>query len=398
MTNDVPSASTFVARLRSLREELAAIEPERFETSACTEQVEELAALEKSCSAAAIRVARHASSCGAHRAQGFVSPQDWVAKVTGTTSSAAREALRTVGEVERLPDTRDALASGDVSMSQAAEIVRTEAEVPGSEQELLDVARGGTLGALRTQARKRRVEAIPQEELDARRHAARELTHHRDELGMVCGSFRLHPLVGVPFVTRLERETNRRWREMRRVGGDESREALAADALAEMLAAPAPTAAGSKGGRTRRSSVNADVVIVQSIEVARRGHAHPGELCHIVGGGPVAPSAVEDLIASGAFVKAVLHDGEQVTHVAHYGRHLTAEMRTAIGLGPPPDFDGLCCSEDGCERRLGLEIDHVDPVANGSPTSLENLDPKCWAHHDAKTRRDRTAGKLRRGP
>jgi hypothetical protein len=62
------------------------------------------------------------------------------------------------------------------------------------------------------------------------------------------------------------------------------------------------------------------VVIVQAAEVARRGHAHPGELCHVVGGGPVAPSVVEALIGAGAFVKAVLHDGERVTDVAHYGR------------------------------------------------------------------------------
>jgi hypothetical protein len=140
------------------------------------------------------------------------------------------------------------------------------------------------------------------------------------------------------------------------------------------------------------------VVIVQSAEAARRGHVHPGEVCHVVGGGPVAPSEVEELIAAGAFVKAVLHDGKQVTHVAHLGRHPTAEIRTALGLGPPPDFDGLHCSEDGCERRLGLQIDHLDPVAHGGPTSLENLDPKCWLHHDAKTRRDRTAGLLQHGP
>jgi hypothetical protein len=150
--------------------------------------------------------------------------------------------------------------------------------------------------------------------------------------------------------------------------------------------------------RTRRPSTNADIVIVQSAEVARRGHAHRGELCHIVGGSPVAPSAVEDLIAAGAFVKAVLHDGTQVTHVAHYGRHLTAEMRTARGIGPPPEFDGRRCSEPGCERRLGLETDHLDPVANGGATSLENLADKCWQHHQDKTRRDRAAGRLRGGP
>ncbi|MFI5047334.1 MAG: HNH endonuclease signature motif containing protein [Acidimicrobiia bacterium] len=388
-----------------MRDEVAALEPERFSSEAGVQLVEELAALEKSCAAAAVRVARHASAYGAHRDQGFADANDWVASVVGTTSSAARDALRTVADVEQCPDTRDALSIGSVSLAQAAEIVRTEAEVPGSEHELLQLARTSSLGAVRTRARKRRVEAIDVEKLDARQHAARELTHHRDELGMVCGSFRLHPLVGIPFVNRLERATDRRWREAKRVGRADTREALAADAFAEMIAAPvsAPSGTltasdGAKRGRTRRPSANADVVIVQSAEVARRGHAHRGELCHIVGGGPVTPAAVEDLIAAGAFVNALLHDGKQVTHVVHYGRHLTAEMRTARGIGPPPEFDGRRCSEDGCERRLGLETDHLDPLANGGATSLENLGDKCRQHHQEKTKCDRASGRLRSGP
>ena len=176
-----------------------------------------------------------------------------------------------------------------------------------------------------------------------------------------------------------------------------SRDALAADVFAEMVAEK--QVAPEKGvKRTRRSGVSADVVIVQDAAVARRGHALPCELCHVVGGGPVAPSMVEELIAAGAFVKAALHDGEKVTHVAHYGRHLTAEQRTARGIGPPPEFDGRRCSEEGCERRLGLETDHIDPVANGGATSGENLSDLCTPHHWAKTQRDRAGGRLGSAP
>jgi hypothetical protein len=164
------------------------------------------------------------------------------------------------------------------------------------------------------------------------------------------------------------------------------------------LAAFEPDPSSTKTPRRRRRAVHADVVIVQSADALRRGHVEPGEVCHVVGAGPVAPSEVEELIAAGAFVKAVLHDGKQVTHVAHDGRNLTAEQRTALGLGPPPAFDGLGCDEPGCERRLGLEIDHLDPLAHGGPTSVENLKPKCIAHHDAKTRRDRAAGLFDQGP
>jgi hypothetical protein len=261
---------------------------------------------------------------------------------------------------------------------------------------------------VRDQSRTVRLESVDREQLRARQHHAREVRHWRDREGMTCGSFRLAPVAGAAFVNRLDREADRRFGAAKRDGRELTREQAGADALVSLAATGAGDdhtgGAGSAGATTtpgrarRRRPVRADVVIVQSAEVARRGHVHPGEVCHVVGGGPIAPSEVEELLAAGAFVKAVLHDGTQVTHVAHHGRYLSAEMRTALGIGPPPAFDGLACSEPGCERRLGLEIDHLDPVAHGGATSLENLDPKCFVHHQAKTRRDRSAGLLEQGP
>jgi 5-methylcytosine-specific restriction endonuclease McrA len=105
--------------------------------------------------------------------------------------------------------------------------------------------------------------------------------------------------------------------------------------------------------------------------------------------------------AGDAFLKAVLHDGVKIDTVAHLGRKTTAELRTALLLGAPPVFDGLECSEEGCDRRYHLELDHIDPVANGGPSALVNIEPLCWPHHRVKTEKDRKAGLLRgkpRGP
>jgi hypothetical protein len=407
MSSVVPGPSVLVAQLRACRTRVASFEPERYESADCAALAEELAALENSCSVAAVRAAKRAASCGEHHARGHADEHDWLAKLSGTTSAAARDALRTIESLDDCPETRDALLCGDVSLPQASEIVRAEREVPGSEHELLETARTHSLGAVREQARKRRLDAIEPEQRRARQHAAREVKHWTDDLGMVAGTFRIEPVAGAQFVKHLERATDRHWRAAHRDGRNESRAALAADAFVELFGADrdheasddvSDGASPNQTPRRRKPSTNADVVIVQSAESMRRGYPRPGERCHVVGGGPIAPSEVEELIAAGAFVKAVLHNGKQVTHVAHYGRNLTAEMRTALGLGPPPDFDGLRCSEDGCERRLGLEIDHLDPVANGGPTSLENLNPKCSIHHEAKTRRDRAAGLFDQGP
>lgn len=100
---------------------------------------------------------------------------------------------------------------------------------------------------------------------------------------------------------------------------------------------------------------------------------------------------VRDLIDD-AFVKAVTHDGVRIDTVVHYGRHISAEVRSALELGDPPGFEGAVCVD--CGRRYRLEWDHLDPVANNGPTSFENLKGRCWPCHRAKTERDRKAGLL----
>jgi hypothetical protein len=134
--------------------------------------------------------------------------------------------------------------------------------------------------------------------------------------------------------------------------------------------------------------------VVADINALRRGHAHEGEPCHVVGGGPISMEVARE-IADDAFIKAVLHDGVDVLKVKHFGRHIKAELRTALELGPAPNFAGKTCCEPGCGRQYNLEWDHVDPVANQGPTAYANLKPRCWPHHRDKTERDRKAGLLK---
>jgi 5-methylcytosine-specific restriction endonuclease McrA len=107
----------------------------------------------------------------------------------------------------------------------------------------------------------------------------------------------------------------------------------------------------------------------------------------------VPVEVIDEQIAGGAFVKGVVHDGVKVQQVKHVGRYLPAELRTTVELGEAPAFEGLACVD--CGRRSGIELDHRDPVANGGATSADNLHPRCWDRHGAKTERDRAAGLLR---
>ncbi len=360
------------------RDALVSSDPGLSAGEVCAEIAEELARTEKACAAARVRYAARASECGEHRKRGFADASDWMARSTGSTTGAARAALDTLKAVEACPATKDALAAGEVSFAQASEI----ASVPEHEEELLEVARTSDLGALKQAALKLRLEGIDPEELSAKQRAAREFVHWKDRLGMIRFRGALPPSVGVSFVNRLDAETDRECRAAKRENRLESRAAHAADAFVRMLD-------GAGTGKARST----DLVIVADLRAYRRGHAHPGELSHIIGGGPI-PVRVARELAKDAFLKVVLHDGVRIHMVVHFGRRRPAELNTALELGAPPDFDGVTCAELGCDRKYGLQWDHVDPVANDGPSSAANLQPLCYPHHQDKTARDRAAGLL----
>ena len=360
---------------------LATFEPALLSGDAAATVAETLAATEKACAAARARAALRAADCGVHRVKGFRGADEWLGRVSGSTAGDARVALEAAGAVERCPRTKAALVAGELSLAQAGVIARTEAACPGSETALVDLAGRAGLGDLRAEALKRRLAAVDPDALSARQHRARSLRHWRDAEGMVRVAVALAPTEGVALVNRIDAEAQR----LRRGAGAGEREpfeATAADALVAL-------ASGKGSGPAGR----AEVVVVCDLAAWRRGHAHRGELCHVIGGGPVGVAVAREL-GEDAFFKAVVHDGVAIRTVAHLGRHIPVHLRTALDLGPLPALDGVRCSEEGCGRRYGLEWDHVDPVANGGITSFDNLAPRCRPHHVEKTERDRRAGLL----
>lgn len=141
--------STVLADARALRDALVGFDPALCSGEDCAVVVEELAAMEKACAAARALAAARAADCGAHRQKGFADAADWVARARGTSTVEAKTELETVKALRGMPDTRTAVAAGELSLAQAHELVRTETECPGSEGELLAVARGGSLKNLK---------------------------------------------------------------------------------------------------------------------------------------------------------------------------------------------------------------------------------------------------------
>ena len=376
---------SLLEEVASLRTRLAGFDPGVYSGSDCARLAAELASLEKGCAAARLMAANRAVATGAHQQQGFNDAHAWLARQSGTTISQARQELDTARRLEDCPDTKAALQAGQISLAQAGEITRAESETKGAESELLPLARRSDLSRLREESRDFRQARTDPAALRRRQFEAREFQHWRDREGMVCFKGALPPETGLPFVRRIEAGALRLRQKAKVEGGRADRfEAYAADALTHLVSGAAGTG-DSKGVR------HSELVIVCDINAWRRGHTHPGEVCHLIEGGPIDVDAAKEL-SEDAFLKGVLHNGVDILQVKHFGRHYPAALKTALDLGPVPQFTGRQCVD--CGSRWSLEYDHIDPVANHGPTQYSNLAPRCWKDHQAKTERDRKAGLL----
>jgi hypothetical protein len=309
-----------------------------------------------------------------------------LARTTGCGLGEAKSVLKTMERLDSCPATRDALTAGELSLDEAHEITLTENECPGSEAEMLRAARRDALKKLRERGLEKRLRAQHPDDLTKEREARKYHRHWVDRHGMTRYSGAMVPEVGVPIISRIDTESDRLVRQALRDKSGKTREQCAAEAFALVCAT---------GGKPH--ATKAELVLVAGVGTVRTGTVVEGEPCHLLSDfGPIGVSpelARHFLDANDCFVKLVLHDGVRINDVKHEGRKRSAELRTAVSLGAPPLLHGPECG-CGCAKRKGLQLDHVNPVANGGETSLENLDPKCTPSHKAKTKADRAAGLL----
>jgi hypothetical protein len=300
------------------------------------------------------------------------------AKATVTTG----EMLRSSGPLN------DSLQRGEISLDQASEIAMAEEAAPGCAEALVAVARDEGFQVLRDKARKAKLEAEQRSDLAARQFDARRGRSYSDGLGMVHIDLVLEPHVGAPIVARAEAEATRQAKAARAARPDAPREPFerhVADAFAAML-----TGAGK--GRSRRP----ELVILVSHEVAKRGwkDVREGEVCKIPGLGPVAPQVAKE-VAEDAFLTGVFFDGKDLREMNRWTRNTPVEVRVALELGEPPDFDGVRCVD--CGNRFRTEFDHVHPHVAKGPASTNNMKPRCHSCHQAKSESDRRAGWFKSG-
>ena len=367
-------------RLVELREAMAryasSFEPALVSAEGAALAVVEAAAIEAMAATVKGLAAARSADTGEWRAAGERSAAHHLARTTGTSVAHAVEVIDTARRLETLPAVAAAARSGGLSAPQAAAVADAAVVDASAQARLVAQAGRSSLAELRAECARTKAAARP--DAEARRaeiHARRHLRTWTD----AGGAWNLHmvdnPEVGAAIMAALGPVRDRLFRAAGQEGRREASEAYAADALAE-LAGGAST--GTGGGRGSRSG--AKLLVRVDLEALLRGRAVAGEVCEIAGVGPVAVSAVRDLLDTGdPFLGAVVTRGEQVLGVAHLRRRPSAAQQSALEWLYPT------CAAQGCSATTWLENDHRVDWATSRMTVLDLLDRLCAHHHDLKS-------------
>jgi len=337
--------------------------------------VEVAGAIERMAGTVKALAAVRSAEAGSWRAAGDRSAAHHLARRTGTSVSQASEAIETARRLSHLPGVSAAARSGVLSAQQAAAVAGAVTADPGAEARLLRTATRSSLGELRDECARTRAAACPDPEARRRAiHDGRFLRSHTDAEGAWHLHVRNNPEVGAEILASLAPIRDRLFKAARAENHQEPAEAYAADALAELARG------GSSAEPSRRRSGGVKVIARVDLQALLRGRPVAGEVCELVGCGPVAVSAVRDLIETGdPFLAAVVTRGEEVVGVAHLGRRATAAQQTALEWLYPT------CAAEGCASTAFLENDHRVDWASSHVTIFDLLDRLCGHHHDLKT-------------
>jgi len=122
------------------------------------------------------------------------------------------------------------------------------------------------------------------------------------------------------------------------------------------------------------------VIVRVDLDAVLRGVALEGELCEIVGYGPVPLSVIDKLTRNGnAFLVGVLTRHNEVLGVYHHRRRANAYQQSALELCYP------ACAARGCSAKVGLQNDHREDWSKTHFTVFDLLDRLCPHHHRLKT-------------
>lgn len=377
--------------------------------------------------------------------EGHPNAASLMAALEGIPLGQARSTLELGRNLDQLPDTEEAIRSGKLSRPKAAEVVGAALLDPETEGELLAGAEELPLHKVKERCQRSRAASANHDPVAAikRTHANRSFSSWSDPDGTFCykgtdtadrGAQILNHINSMADGLRRQRRAQAKGDSDMAADDGRSHEperALRADAFFALVTrsgsgtrprSTSGTKTGSKtsGGGAGPKGTTADpdvdpdtldldldldaldpmdgdqndlspdsfslidrpptcsVMVRVDLAALLRGETHPGEICELDGHGPISPKMARDM-ANDSFLRFIFHESDDIRSIFHFGRTINKALRTAL-----VHRDRICVVP-GCEVSYGLEIDHIVPVTEGGPTTLDNLALLCHHHHFLKT-------------
>ena len=309
----------------------------------------------------------------------------WLRHHTGLPSGQASDLVRTARSLQStLPATRQALASGEVTIHHARTIARTARTVGDAvqpddraetiaqvESVMVEVGRAVDAGSLTGFASRVRQIADPDGALlDAQRaHERRWLTTSTTVDGMVSVDGLLDREAGAVLLTALGAATAPRGPDDHRSSGQRR-----ADALVDICGHALDTGhTGASGGVRPHLLVTTPLSVITG---AGADHPASTEVAEVAWTGHLTNEATRRLACDAEITRVVVDPPSQPLDVGRTTRSVPPQLRSALIVR-----DRGCVAE-GCDRPPAwTEAHHVLHWAEGGSTSLDNLVLLCRTHH-----------------
>jgi hypothetical protein len=352
----------------------AGFDPARVAASDAARVVVNAAAIKNMAATVEALAAARVAEAGVWKRDGDRSAAHQLARTTGTSVSQAKDALEAARRLQDLPATEAAARRGELSSQQVAVIADAASADPRAEARLLEQSCTTSLGELRDECSRTKANVCDREARRRRIHEHRYLRTWGDTDGAAHLHLRDNPEIVAGIMATLEPIRDELFEAARKENRREPMEAYAADALAELARRADGTRSGGNCSRRAKLLVRVDLTRLLGKRAADEG------VCEIAGYGPVAPSAIRDLIdTEDPFLAAIVTKGKDVVGVAHLGRRPNAHQQTALEWLYPT------CAVEGCNTLAFLETDHREDWATTHTTVFDLLDRLCSHHHDLKT-------------
>jgi hypothetical protein len=305
--------------------------------------------------------------------QGAYSPIHWIRVNCHMTSAAAGDRLAVGDLMQRVPQSVEAMAAGEIGFPHLALIAREAEAVAESgtnnsfdETRLLDKARDFTVGRFRNFCHHERhandVRRYIEQEVEA--VEARTLSMRTGEGGMLWIRGILDPQGGHLLRTAIEPLARRNGH-----GDDRKHDRRLADGMVEMASRLL-----DGGSLPVHAAVRPHLQVTASLDTLLRHCGAPAADVEL--SLPISAAAVERLACDCSLTRILLGPESQVIDVGRSRRVISPAQRRALRVRDKT------CQWPGCDRPASYTSGHhlVHWIRNG-PTDLDNLVLLCHRHH-----------------